>query len=132
MVDGLHHLAGVVSAHGEPTFPRPRRHDGPLVEVAATLRPLLPAEQRTALDEVVERAMAGRARILVVGEAKRGKSTLVNALFNRDPLTTGSSAQADAPTPLSKPPGGNQNMGPRSPKLSRDHAVRSWLVSASP
>jgi GTP-binding protein EngB required for normal cell division len=60
-----------------------------LADVAARLLPLLPVERRTGLAEAVERAAAGRVRILVVGEAKRGKSTLVNALFERDLLPTG-------------------------------------------
>jgi predicted GTPase len=52
------------------------------VTAAAALRdPLLPAEHRTALADAVVRTELGHARVLVLGEAKRGKSTLVNALF---------------------------------------------------
>lgn len=56
---------------------------------AALLDPLLPAERRTALADAVARAQRGHARVLILGEAKRGKSTLVNALFNAALLPTG-------------------------------------------
>lgn len=60
-----------------------------LADVAARLRPLLPPAGLPGLAEAVARAAAGRVRILVIGEAKRGKSSLVNALFERDLLPTG-------------------------------------------
>jgi GTP-binding protein EngB required for normal cell division len=56
---------------------------------AALLDPLLPAERRAALADAVARAQRGHARVLVLGEAKRGKSTLVNALFGALLLPTG-------------------------------------------
>ena len=43
-------------------------------------------EQLTAL---LDRLDADRLRVLVAGEAKRGKSTLVNALLGRDLLPSG-------------------------------------------
>lgn len=45
--------------------------------------------RRRALDELRERAQVGRLRILVAGEAKRGKSTLINGLVERDILPSG-------------------------------------------
>lgn len=60
-----------------------------LAEVAERIRPLLPAERQASVREAVERAQVGRVRVLVIGEAKRGKSTLVNALFERELLPTG-------------------------------------------
>ena len=63
------------------------------VTAAAALRdPLLPAERRTALADAVVRTELGHARVLVLGEAKRGKSTLVNALFGAPLLPTGAAA----------------------------------------
>jgi GTP-binding protein EngB required for normal cell division len=56
---------------------------------AALLDPLLPPERRTVLADAVARAQRGHARVLILGEAKRGKSTLVNALFGRPLLPTG-------------------------------------------
>jgi GTP-binding protein EngB required for normal cell division len=56
---------------------------------AALLDPLLPAERRAALADAVVRAQRGHARVLILGEAKRGKSTLVNALFDAPLLPTG-------------------------------------------
>jgi len=56
---------------------------------AALLDPLLPVERRAALADAVARAQRGHARVLVLGEAKRGKSTLVNALFRAPLLPTG-------------------------------------------
>lgn len=56
---------------------------------AALLDPLLPTQRRSALADAVARAQQGHARVLVLGEAKRGKSTLVNALFSAPLLPTG-------------------------------------------
>lgn len=56
---------------------------------AALLDPLLPPQRRAALADAVARAQQGHARVLVLGEAKRGKSTLVNALFEAPLLPTG-------------------------------------------
>ena len=41
------------------------------------------------LAALLDRLDAARLRVLVVGEAKRGKSTLVNALLGRDVLPSG-------------------------------------------
>lgn len=56
---------------------------------AQLLEPLLPVERRGVISEAVARARQGRPRVLVLGEAKRGKSTLVNALFGAALLPTG-------------------------------------------
>jgi hypothetical protein len=56
---------------------------------AALLDPLLPTQRRAALADAVARVAQGHARVLVLGEAKRGKSTLVNALFGMPLLPTG-------------------------------------------
>ncbi|MFN2535052.1 MAG: dynamin family protein [Pseudonocardiaceae bacterium] len=56
---------------------------------AALLDPLLPGERRAALADAVVRMQRGHARVLILGEAKRGKSTLVNALFDAPLLPTG-------------------------------------------
>jgi small GTP-binding protein len=45
-----------------------------------------------------ERLRAARLRVLVVGEAKRGKSTLVNALLGREVLPTGVTPLTAVPT----------------------------------
>ncbi|MFI6352207.1 dynamin family protein [Streptomyces sp. NPDC050743] len=47
------------------------------------------SEDRRVLAAVGEQPAADRFRVLVVGEAKRGKSTLVNALLGRQVLPTG-------------------------------------------
>lgn len=60
-----------------------------LHDVIDRLAPLLPATQRRQLVEAVERVGAGHVRVLVLGETKRGKSTLVNHLFDTDLLPTG-------------------------------------------
>lgn len=60
-----------------------------LASAAALLQPLLPAHRRAALCDAVARVAQGHARVLVLGEAKRGKSTLVNALFGAPLLPTG-------------------------------------------
>jgi GTP-binding protein EngB required for normal cell division len=60
-----------------------------VTSAAALLDPLLPPQRRAALADAVTRAQQGHARVLVLGEAKRGKSTLVNALFEAPLLPTG-------------------------------------------
>jgi ribosome biogenesis GTPase A len=50
---------------------------------------LAPAGDRQALADLRERLQQGRLRVLVAGEAKRGKSTLVNALLGRQVLPSG-------------------------------------------
>jgi predicted GTPase len=44
---------------------------------------------REQLVALLDRLDAARLRVLVVGEAKRGKSTLINALLGRDVLPSG-------------------------------------------
>jgi len=61
----------------------------PLVPLLAQLRILVPAGDVAAVDELVRRLDGRALRVLVAGEAKRGKSTLVNALLGRDLLPTG-------------------------------------------
>lgn len=60
-----------------------------LERVAAQLIPLLPGDKRRLLEDAVRRASRGHARVLVFGEAKRGKSSMVNRLFGADLLPTG-------------------------------------------
>jgi small GTP-binding protein len=51
-----------------------------------------------ALTALRERLRAARLRVLVVGEAKRGKSTVVNALLGREVLPTGVTPLTAVPT----------------------------------
>jgi GTP-binding protein EngB required for normal cell division len=53
------------------------------------LEELAPSAHATVLHELIERCATSRLRVLVAGEAKRGKSTLVNALVGRDILPSG-------------------------------------------
>jgi predicted GTPase len=46
-------------------------------------------EDRATLDTLRDRLHEGRLRVLVTGEAKRGKSTLINALLGRPVLPVG-------------------------------------------
>lgn len=55
----------------------------------ALLEPLLTAERHRVLTDAGARLARGHARVLVLGEAKRGKSTLVNSLFAAPLLPTG-------------------------------------------
>jgi Dynamin family len=59
---------------------------GPLLAALAELAALGTAEDQQALAELRTRLDAARLRVLVAGEAKRGKSTLVNALLGRPVL----------------------------------------------
>ena len=58
-------------------------------QVLGELSGLAPAADRSRLADLAERLRGGRLRVLVAGEAKRGKSTVVNALIGRDLLPSG-------------------------------------------
>ncbi len=61
----------------------------PLLQALAELAALGSDDDRAALDELWGRLAGQRLRVLVAGEAKRGKSTLVNALLGRPVLPMG-------------------------------------------
>ena len=63
--------------------------EGALVSALGELATLGTERDREQLAGLLERLDAARLRVLVVGEAKRGKSTLVNALLGRDVLPSG-------------------------------------------
>jgi small GTP-binding protein len=63
--------------------------DAPLTSALGELSALSDAAARETLAGLRDRLEAGRLRVLVVGEAKRGKSTLVNALLGREILPAG-------------------------------------------
>ena len=60
-----------------------------LVSALGELAALGTERDREQLAALLDRLDAARLRVLVVGEAKRGKSTLVNALLGRDVLPSG-------------------------------------------
>ena len=64
-------------------------HPGQLARVFADLSVLASGTDREMLAGLRERLEARRLRVLVVGEAKRGKSTLVNALLGREVVPAG-------------------------------------------
>ena len=72
---------------------------------AALLEPLLPVERRRVLADATARAQLGHARVLVLGEAKRGKSTLVNALYGEPLLPTGALPLTSVTTVVAAGPG---------------------------
>jgi GTP-binding protein EngB required for normal cell division len=61
----------------------------PLTTVLDDLHRLADPGRRKAVEELRERAARGRLRVLVAGEAKRGKSTLINSLIGRNLLPAG-------------------------------------------
>ena len=62
---------------------------GPLLTALGELAALGTADDQQALADLRARLRAARLRVLVAGEAKRGKSTLVNALLGRPVLPAG-------------------------------------------
>ncbi len=60
-----------------------------LDEVLDVLDGVATQDDRERLAELRGRVGARRLRVLVAGEARRGKSTLVNAMIGRDVLPTG-------------------------------------------
>jgi len=61
----------------------------PLEQALRDLAALAPAADREGLGELAGRLRGGRLRVLVAGEAKRGKSTVANALLGREVLPAG-------------------------------------------
>jgi GTP-binding protein EngB required for normal cell division len=72
-------------------------------EVLALLAELAVAPDRGALAGLAERLDSGRLRVLVTGEAKRGKSTLVNALLGRPVLPAGVTPLTAVPITVREP-----------------------------
>jgi dynamin family protein len=60
-----------------------------LTRIGARFTGLIAPSGRAAIADALARVAARRVRILVLGEAKRGKSTLVNALFGCELVPTG-------------------------------------------
>ena len=77
-----------------------RAPDGtdPLLAALAELAALGTADDQRALAELRGRLHAARLRVLVAGEAKRGKSTLINALLGRAVLPAGVTPLTALPT----------------------------------
>ena len=61
----------------------------PLEQALRDLAALAPAADRERLAELAARLRGGRLRVMVAGEAKRGKSTVANALLGREVLPAG-------------------------------------------
>jgi len=61
----------------------------PLEQALSDLAALAPAADGERLAELAGRLRGGRLRVLVAGEAKRGKSTVANALLGREVLPAG-------------------------------------------
>lgn len=70
-------------------MPGPAVRVDDLQEATERIGPELTSDERRWLEAVVVRAEAGRIRVLIAGEAKRGKSSLINALLERDVAPTG-------------------------------------------
>lgn len=79
-----------MTATGQPTVQQLR-------DLLERTMQLAGPQDRARLTELASRLDERRLRVLVAGEAKRGKSTVVNALLGRDLLPTG-------PTPLTSVP----------------------------
>lgn len=60
-----------------------------LTRTLQALRQMASSEQRSAAETLLRRAADRRLRVVVAGEAKRGKSTLLNRLLGRELLPTG-------------------------------------------
>ena len=63
--------------------------EGTLASALNELTALGTEQDREQLAALLDRLDAARLRVLVVGEAKRGKSTLVNAMLGREVLPSG-------------------------------------------
>ena len=65
------------------------RADSAVVAALLRLSELVEGSEAAAADALLRQVRSGAFRVLVVGEAKRGKSTVVNALLQREVLPTG-------------------------------------------
>lgn len=85
---------GTDHGHGQQTL------SDPLRVLLDRLAALAEPDHATAIHELVQRLTARRFRVLVVGEAKRGKSTLINAMIGHDLLPSGVTPVTALPTEL--------------------------------
>jgi predicted GTPase len=71
--------------------PQPEREQvaDELLELSALIEPLAAPRTRAQLEQALDRLEHERVNLVVVGEFKRGKSTLINALLGRRLLPTG-------------------------------------------
>ena len=92
---GLVKAAGVTRLHGLSC--------GVLSELAEVADPA----DRARVDELLRRLDADVFRVLVAGEAKRGKSTLINALLGQEVLPTGVVPLTAIPTTVAHGPARN-------------------------
>jgi small GTP-binding protein len=80
---------------------RTAEHSGPLLPALDELAALAGPPDAAFLAALRDRLLAARLRVLVVGEAKRGKSTLVNALLGTAVLPVGVTPLTAVPTTVS-------------------------------
>src|SRR5580698_8817700 len=90
-------LPGVSGDAGRRMAPMPSSQSA-LVSALGELTGLGTERDREQLAALLDRLDAARLRVLVVGEAKRGKSTLINALLGRAVLPTGVTPLTAVPT----------------------------------
>jgi len=75
-----------------------------LRHVLSALAEVADAADRPRVDELLRRLDADVFRVLVAGEAKRGKSTLINALLGQEVLPTGVVPLTAIPTTVAHGP----------------------------
>jgi len=76
------------TAH-EPTAEHPAATTDQLTDLLAVLADAVDTYRAVVVTELQERWVQARLRVLLVGEAKRGKSTVGNAILRRQVLPTG-------------------------------------------
>jgi len=98
-----------------------------LIDVLDRLDELADDADRTALAALRDRLDSARLRVLVVGEAKRGKSTLVNALLGREVLPAGVTPLTAVPATVVPARPGEEGIEVRFTSGGSDHFPLSEL-----
>jgi predicted GTPase len=101
-----------------------------LDEVLCVLDDLATQEDREHLAELRQRVEARRLRVLIAGDAKRGKSPLVNQMIGRDLLPTGVTPVTAVVTTVRKAEADDHIESPSRTAVSPFMTWPNWLNSS--
>lgn len=97
----------------QPSHQEPPEADGSLAQAVQVLLELAPPDRRPAAEALLTRVEHRRLRVVVAGEAKRGKSTLLNRLFDREILPCGVLPVTAVTTTVRYAPGASEQLKAR-------------------
>lgn len=100
----------MVSQPSRPEQPEAGGANSSLAQAVQVLLELAPPDRRPAAEALLTRVEHRRLRVLVAGEAKRGKSTLLNRLLDREILPCGVLPVTAVTTTVRYAPGASEQL----------------------